>query len=331
MNGLDDGDTSARLSSLFDDEPPMASTAVDDLARGRRLQRRRRGVSVVAAATALPVLIGGWALGGVALGGLSGSASDVTAAAGSESADQGDGETCWVIRDSFITRPDDAAFPRTDESEVVDCDTLPLPTDPCTSRLQNHRPDPFGWSDGSVVSDGSFVTKFGWICDDLAGVLARNAALAPNDATARPLYTALTTQDGLASESASIVWTDGPVSIPKAGDRNGQTSLSLDRSPDGPAATGCLDPNLASGPDVTCEARTLDDGTVVRIGYGSQDGAERIAVRYDRPDGSVVWATADEATFAWWSGDALPGHDPLTSSPMTVDALIAMALDERIN
>jgi hypothetical protein len=42
----------------------------------------------------------------------------------------------------------------------------------------------------------------------------------------------------------------------------------------------------------------------------------------------VVWATADEATDAWWNGDH--STDPLTTLPMTVDDLIAMALDNAI-
>jgi hypothetical protein len=48
-------------------------------------------------------------------------------------------------------------------------------------------------------------------------------------------------------------------------------------------------------------------------------------VRYERADGTVVWATADEATEQWW--DNGEGPQPLTSSPATVDDLIALVLD----
>jgi hypothetical protein len=105
----------------------------------------------------------------------------------------------------------------------------------------------------------------------------------------------------------------------------GQFTLSLDPQP---AAADRNSRRLASGPTVSCERRTLDDGTVVWVGHGDQDGVERVSVEYLRPDGSVVWATADEATDGWWNGNH--GADPLTSPPMSVDDLIDMASDPAV-
>jgi hypothetical protein len=156
------------------------------------------------------------------------------------------------------------------------------------------------------------------VCDALGLVLQQHADPAGEHAGTMASGTAgATTGDGPQSASASMGWTDG--------DREGQVTLSLAMNP---AVFDCNDPSIEFGPRLSCESRTLDDGTVVWVGHGAQDGATRISVEYGRPDGSVVWATADEATDAWWTGDN--STDPLTAPPMTVDDLIAMALDEAI-
>lgn len=111
-------------------------------------------------------------------------------------------------------------------------------------------------------------------------------------------------------------WTDG--------DSTGTVSLSVEDPTVGNGGS-CVDPSLVGGPEVTCETRTLDDGTTVLVGRGEQGGAERITVQYVRPDGSFVWATADEATEQWWDDGS--GAAPLTSSPATIDQLIELARD----
>jgi hypothetical protein len=83
------------------------------------------------------------------------------------------------------------------------------------------------------------------------------------------------------------------------------------------------------GPDVDCQQHTLDDGTVVQVGRGSKDGAERLSVRVDRPNGSIVWATVDQATDQWWQDRS--GAAPLTSLPVGVDELVALARDDDVH
>jgi hypothetical protein len=116
MNAHDDDEIRARLSSLFDDEPPMESIAVDDLGRGRQLLRRRRRSAVVATATALPaVLVGGWALSTAVLGS-SGSVSTLQPADETEPTDTGDPAT---------------AAPTPNAAE--DCQTVPYVGDDCST------------------------------------------------------------------------------------------------------------------------------------------------------------------------------------------------------
>ena len=112
------------------------------------------------------------------------------------------------------------------------------------------------------------------------------------------------------------------------GDREGHVALSI-ATEAGPYADDCNDPDNVNGPAVTCEERTLADGTVVSVGRGTQGGAERIAVQYQRPDGVIVWATADAATEAWWEDGSGPG--PLASPPATVDQLITLVLDDSLH
>lgn len=82
---------------------------------------------------------------------------------------------------------------------------------------------------------------------------------------------------------------------------------------------------MPSGPDVTCETRTLADGVTVVVGRGEAGGAHRFTVRFDRPDGTVVIATADAATERWWTDRA--GAAPLQAPPLAVAELIDLARD----
>ena len=82
---------------------------------------------------------------------------------------------------------------------------------------------------------------------------------------------------------------------------------------------------MPSGPDVTCENHTLADGVTVVVGRGVIDAAQRLTVRFDRPDGTVVIATADAATERWWTDRA--GAAPLQAPPLAVAELIDHARD----
>jgi hypothetical protein len=111
-------------------------------------------------------------------------------------------------------------------------------------------------------------------------------------------------------------WTDG--------NGTGMVSVSVE---DGSQVSdgSCADPSVVDGPSVTCETKQLPDGTTVLVGRGSQDGAERMTVRYERPDGTVVWVTSDEATGQWWTDHS--AASPLTAPPASVDQMIDLALD----
>jgi hypothetical protein len=130
--------------------------------------------------------------------------------------------------------------------------------------------------------------------------------------------------DGSAGQTTSIfAGTDWTV-----GDRAGSVSLSVE-DPTGGVSVGqpCGDEPMAEGPEVTCEALTLADGTTVLVGHGQRNGAERITVRYERPDGTVVVATADQATQQWWNDGS--GAAPLAAPPATVDQLVELVRDPR--
>jgi hypothetical protein len=365
MNGLDDDDIRARLDALLSDEPPMGSVAVDDLARGRQLLRRRRRTAVVATATALPaVLVGGWAVSTAALGS-AGTAVRLQPADGdpNDAGDDGTVTVCWVGSAteapgdggvSAVVEPGDPAPQSSPDStpettpettpesapataDTQRCDVVPWVGDSCTTAnldlSESGGGDRAGTS-GSATNDGGTTGvhrgyaltiapdgsgTIGFACDPLGSVLQQHAD--PNGAHAGSTASGTaeaTKGDGPQSQSASIGWADG--------DREGQVTLSVGPTAD-PAA--CADPVLEAGPDVACEQRTLDDGTVVRVGHGTQDGAERVTVSYDRPDGVTVWATADEATDEWWHGNRQT--DALTAPPMTVDDLISMAMDKELD
>lgn len=83
------------------------------------------------------------------------------------------------------------------------------------------------------------------------------------------------------------------------GDRQGAVDVTVEDSATAGPCTSCQDESLPSGPDVTCETLNRPDGSTVYVGHGERDGVQRVSVGYDRPDGTVVIATADEATERW--------------------------------
>jgi len=106
----------------------------------------------------------------------------------------------------------------------------------------------------------------------------------------------------------------------------------IDPSADGAMTTGrgndsaCADPSL-EGPELTCVRRRLDNGIIVVVGTGGQDGNQRITVRFERDDGEIVWATADQTVTSVWTDGS--GTDPLDAPPATAEQLIDLVQDPR--
>lgn len=106
-------------------------------------------------------------------------------------------------------------------------------------------------------------------------------------------------------------------------DATGYVALSVVDG--GPPVEQCADSSIVGGPEVWCDARILDDGTTVFVGRGLANDAQRMSVSYQRPDGSIVRATADQASEFWW--DDKSGPVPLDVPPASEGQLIDMVLD----
>jgi hypothetical protein len=102
----------------------------------------------------------------------------------------------------------------------------------------------------------------------------------------------------------------------------GAVSLSLFTAGSIDPQDECGDTSIG-GPAVTCEGQTLPDGTHLTVGHGTQDGAARLTVAYERPDGTLMIVTSDEASSQWWADGT--GPDPLEEMPVTVGQLAELA------
>jgi hypothetical protein len=347
MNTPDDFDLDLRdrLSSAIGAEPPMESLPHDDLARGRRLDRRRRWTAVGAAATVVPALsLGAYALSGGFGGALGAGPSTVrmVPADGGESTEPADsqgtltadcsvspvpsGDSARLIappgRNSGGSRAKvsvgrshnfDAASGRIDPSPSATGRSVEAGNGQVRSAVSGGRSS----ADCIAVDHGAPIDS-----PDVDRVTeALNRHVDPNNTHAGMTIVSgsVTNAEGGGKASgiyAGYEWTDGA--------RTGMITVSVEDPAVG-NSDSCADPSSVNGPDVTCETRTLDDGTTVLVGRGQQDGAERITVRYERADGTLVWATADEATEQWWTDQT--GAAPLTSAPVTVDQLIDLVRD----
>lgn len=358
MNQPDDFDPGMRdqLSAAIGAEPPMDSLPFEDAARGRRLERRRRWTTVGAAAAAVPALtLGAYAVSGTfgpqlnapttvqmqpADGGTGGEPSD--APSGTLTPDcsvssvpgQGDGSaslqpvpnganssSAWVSVGP-LKRFDPGSGSSAAPGSGLSAGSVPIGPDAQAGAgivAVDPLVDP-GTGDCSVVDDGAPIDS-----PDIDRVTeALNRHVDPDG-----LHSGMSITGGSVSSSSNpdttsgiyvgSEWTDG--------DRTGMVSLSVQDSPI-ESGGSCADPSLASGPEVTCETQQLPDGTTALVGRGQQGGAERITVRYDRPDGTVVWATSDEATDQWWTDQT--GAAPLASPPATVDQLIELVQDPEV-
>lgn len=314
MNARDDDqlDLFVHLSGAFEGEPEMRSRPGDDLDRGRRLRRRRRLGSVTGSAAAVCLLaLGGWALSG-SIGSQSVGTTEVQPAAGGPESPQPSGtitsdcSSSDSSTGSASSGSGSAPAPGTGSRNAgtgtaagdpsyctaVEGDGDPSPEVDRLMKVLTDHTDPDGSHTGDQMSMGGSAGAAG--------------------------------PDGSAGQTTSIfAGTDWTV-----GERAGSVSLSVE-DPTGGVSVGqpCGDEPMAEGPEVTCETLTLADGTTVLVGHGQRNGAERITVRYERPDGTVVVATADQATQQWWNDGS--GAAPLAAPPATVDQLVELVRDPR--
>lgn len=354
MNTPDDdtNDLHGQLARALGAEPPMRSLPHDDLARGRRTVRRRRvGALTGTVAAVSTITLGSWALSNGVLNTAGPSGTQLAPAGAPGAATDGGGEA-----------------PMGTLTAVCSADPTPAQlggsakaASPGGTFLHSH-----GKHGASVSSRAGKPTSAGGGAMPLRSGkqhLGANGPVAaitgdngncdavpgePVDTTDIDRVTKAmddhvdpdATHEG-ATDIAGGSVSSNPGSPPSglyvgrewvAGDAAGAVSLSVE-SADLAAAngddTGCADPSVVAGPDVTCEQRTLADGTVVTVGRGEAAGAQRIVVRYDEPDGTIVWATADAATEQWWTDQS--GAAPLDAPPVGVDALISLVQDPAVH
>lgn len=316
MNEPDDFDLRARLSQVFDDEPPMVSGPTADLERGRR--RRRRRHNTVATAVVVPALmIGAWAVAGGTPGNSESSPVDTVQPAEPSETEEEAIEVpadCTLIEsgEAEAGRPggNDAHTAPRSSGEETTCDPLAC----ARATTQSETDDTLTWDCSELGEDDYTLTDE--VTTRLTDALRRHL-----DPSGEHLDQSMSSGSATMARGGELTGT-GVGSDWIDGSQAGYVGVSVSSDHEEP---GCLDPNLMNGPDVDCHQRTLDDGTVVHVGRGSEDGAERVAVRFERPDGTIVWVTADEATAQWW--DDSSGAQPLTSLPVAVDDLIELALD----
>ncbi len=322
MNRPDDdfADLHDELRSALGAEPPMSSLPEDDLARGRRLARRHRWTAVGAAATVVPAM----ALGGYAVSAY----LDTATGPGARSVELRPAGAPETGADDNPDDPNDSSGTLTS-----DCEVSPMP-DPggSGSRLRAVPQAGGGQGTGVTSSEGSVEPLSGDCIAvngdpiETAGIdrvtAALNRHVDPDGSHAGTSIADGSVSDGDTTSGIYVgqEWVDGETA--------GTVTLSVEDGSQG-GSDSCLDRSIVGGPHLTCETRTLDDGTTVVVGRGEQDGAERISVQYVRPDGTVIWATADEASEQWWEDQR--GAAPLTLPPATVDQLIDLVRDSDVH
>lgn len=352
MNRPDDNDPGPdlelqhQLGSLLGDEPPMTSMPGDDLHRGRRLVRRRRWGAAGTAAVLVPALAVGVAAASNGL--FTGSSSG-----GPEQILPADGTTDDVTMCASASAASPAVVPGAEPNLSV----APTPDTAAATKVEGMassggQQDANGMPSDLTISVGSADPNGSVTC--VAGDGAVSSDCAPDDkecytfpsdpqeeATMNRLNQLLTGLDPEAthtngasvgaSSSGAMAAGGGTGGADQSlqqmmlanswadGDREGSVSLSVFASADKDLVDGCSDSSMGTGPDVTCEDRTLADGTKVQIGHGEKNGAHRLTVSYQRDDGRVVIATADQATSEWWQNGQ--GAAPLDHLPASVEQL----------
>lgn len=323
-----DLDLQQRLEGLLAHEPPMASVPADDLHRGQRLVRRRRWGTAGTAAVLFPAMAVGTVLATNALvAGWAGDEGGQLVPAGDPTGGAASDATC---------DPGTLVLPG---GGTPDFSEQTPGTEPGQSQVQGSNDAQGSNSGAATAQEGKSVRpgKTGsgdatayYVCSDTTDSMDRldrllGDTLDPNGdhtggssiGASSGSVSADTGEPGQGDGQSFMVgrdWADG--------DRTGMIWLSLLSGGNLALPGSCADLSMG-GPEVTCEQTTLPDGTEVSVGHGRQGGAERLTVAYERPDGTVVIATADEATSERWEEGT--GSDPLTDLPVTVDQLAELA------
>lgn len=312
MNQRDDSmpDLRTELLRAIGDEPAMASMPADDLARGRRLLRRRRLATVTITATTVPALaVGGWGVA-ASLGGSPTSGIGIVAPAESSSISGQPAPTCLPARRTGGKQAHvPAESPGRDVNVSGGKGNLVKGPGAGTGAGQPQPADSAGCETPITTPEIERVTDALREHADPDGTHTRDSLVVTGSMSGE--------DDQTAAIYVSMEWADG--------DQVGAVGVSLEHTSAAPPDGQCQDQSMPSGPDVTCETRTLADGVTVVVGRGEAGGAHRFTVRFDRPDGTVVIATADAATERWWTDRA--GAAPLPAPPLAVAELIDLARD----
>jgi hypothetical protein len=294
MNQRDDSlpDFHTQLLRAIGDEPAMASMPADDLARGRRLLQRRRFATATVAATTVPALaFGGWGVA-ASLGGSPTSGVGIVAPAESSSISNQSASECALARRAGGRQADDPVeSPGRDVNVSENKGKLVNGPGLGSAAGQPHPADGAGCETPITTPEIERVTD----------VLREHAD--PDGTHTGDSLVVSGSMGGEGDETAAIYVSMDWV----GGDQMGAVGVSLEHESVGPPDGQCQDQSMPSGPDVTCENHTLADGVTVVVGRGVIDAAQRLTVRFDRPDGTVVIATADAATERWWTDRAGAG------------------------
>lgn len=340
-DGTQDEELYGAMRSAIGAEPPMAAQPYDDLARGRRRLLHRRVGTALAAVAVVPAvaLVATVGPDGTSTNGEEPGFADASTDGVSLEPDCG-----WF---SYGVGPAEKAFPVPTEppapppQEKGKTTTLEPIKPPTGPELQ-----PSDGSGGLVAAGDGDAS-----CEAVPGEPVDTAEL-------DRLETALTETLDPSGEHLSMMMTSAagaPVSPDDPGSSAGEESLSqgsviaawIDGAREGAVdlsvidpsvddgisveegAAPCENPMLVGGPRLTCDRRQLDNGSSVLVGTGSKDGVERITVRFDRADGQVVWATADQGS-SMWTDDGRTA-EPLDAPPATAQQLIELVQDARVH
>lgn len=339
-----------QLLTAIGAEPPMASLPEDDLTRGRRLARRRRWTAVGAAATLVPAMT----LGAYAV---SASLDDPAGTPTLQPAGSPEGGASENAPDpsGLTAECEVSGTPSTGRSGTM----IPVGPDPegATETKLTARASDGGRSAARVAragpgvdlrasagsgagsrgaGSGSTLGSIEPLPGDCLAVVGDPGDTAEIDRITEALtghvdpdgsHAGMSIAGGAVNEAGE---TTGIYVGQEWADREstGMVSLSVEAAAAGNGGS-CLDPSIVGGPEVTCESRTLGEGATVLVGRGVQNGSERISVQYTKPDGTLVWATADAATEQWWEDGS--GAEPLPAAPATVDQLIDLVLDDDVH
>lgn len=120
----------------------------------------------------------------------------------------------------------------------------------------------------------------------------------------------------------------------RAGDLSAVFSLSIADPaafPNAEMRESCADPAGSYGLlEFTCQPRALSVGGSVLVGTGEVYGQKGLSIRFERADGEVIWA----AVIMYRRGHGVgyePSHKPLPDLPVTVEQLIELVQDPRVD